>query len=183
MEEKFLSTLQEIQGDYLTYRRDKVMLDNGREATREIVLHPGAVAILAVTAQEEIILVRQYRYALARELYEIPAGKLKEGEDPLESAQRELSEETGYRASSWQLLVSSFSTPGFTNERIDIYLAEDLTEEAAHPDEDEIITAEKVPLAEVLRMIQNGEIRDSKSLIGILYYLYLHSNKNKPSQR
>lgn len=171
MEERYVQRLQELQGAYLTFRQDEVLLTNGNKATRDLVLHPGAVAILAVNDQSELILVRQYRYAVGEVLYEIPAGKLEKGEDPLKAAQRELSEETGFRAASWQHLNTFYTVPGFCNEKMYLYLAQDLIAEEAHPDEDEIIAYEKVPLPEALQKIQSGEIKDAKSLVGILMYV------------
>lgn len=171
MEEKFVRTLQEVRGGYLTYRQDEVLLSNGHKASRELVIHPGAVAVVAVTGQKELLLVRQYRYAVGQVLYELPAGKLEKGEDPLLSAQRELSEETGFRAANWRHLTTFYTAPGFCNEKMYLYLAEGLEEEEAHPDEDEIVSFEKVPLAEVLLKIDHGEIQDAKTILGVLLYV------------
>ena len=168
MREKYLRTLQHIKGKYISYRQDEVLLSNGNKATRDIVLHPGAVAIVAITPDKELILVRQYRYAVGEELLEIPAGKLEADEDPLLAAQRELSEETGYQADHWQLLTEYYSAVGFCNEKLYLYLASGLKESEAHPDEDEIIRCEKIPFASAMLKMQQGEVKDSKSLIGLL---------------
>lgn len=171
MEEKYVRTLQEVKGDYLTFRQDEVLLSNEKKATRDLILHPGAVAVLAVTDLLEIVLVRQYRYAVGEVLYEIPAGKLEQGEDPLKSAQRELSEETGFQAASWQHLATFYPAPGFCNEKMYLYLAQDLVAKEAHPDEDEILACERMPLPIALEKIKTGEIKDAKSLVGILMYV------------
>lgn len=171
MEEKFVKTIQEAGGNYLTFRQDLVELVNGRQATRDIVLHPGAVAIVAITDQEEIVLVRQFRYPVQEILHEIPAGKLDPGEDPLICAKRELAEETGYVAEKWTKLTSFYTVPGFCNETIHLFLAQDLQEKPAHPDEDELIESYKVPLTKALEKVTTGEIKDAKSITGILWAL------------
>lgn len=169
MEEKFIKTIQEAKGSYLVFRQDLVELVNGRQATRDLVLHPGAVAVVAVTDQDEVILVRQFRYPVQEILYEIPAGKLDPGEDPLECAQRELVEETGYTARKWTRLTSIYTGPGFCNETIHIFLARELRENLAQPDEDEIIENYKIPLEKALEMVCTGEIKDAKSITGLLW--------------
>jgi len=171
VEEKFVQTLQQAQGNYLIFRQDQVSLTNGHLATRDLVLHPGAVAVIAVTDQGELVMVRQYRYAVGEILYEIPAGKLEKGEDPLLSAQRELSEETGFKAASWRHLTTFYTAPGFCNEKMYLFLAQGLEAAEAHPDEDEIIIYEKVPLQEALQKMRTGEIKDAKTLLGILMYV------------
>lgn len=171
MEEKFVQTMQESKGKFITFRQDKVLLANGHHATRDIVLHRGAVAVVAVSAQKEIILVRQYRYAVGEALWELPAGKLEEGEDPLLAAKRELSEETGFQAALWQYLTAIYTAPGFASEKLYLYLAEDLAANKAHPDEDELIEYRRFPLSEAYEMIVRGEIKDAKTVSGILMYL------------
>ncbi|MGB3972798.1 MAG: NUDIX hydrolase [Peptococcia bacterium] len=171
MTEKFIRTIKEVSGKIITYKQEEVLLSNGNMATRDIVLHDGAVGIVAITKENEIILVRQYRYAAGEDLYEIPAGKLEKGEEPLPAAKRELSEETGYRAETWHYLTSMYSAPGFCSEKVFLYYAEDLTAEEAHPDEDELIEYQKVPIPKALEMIGKGEIKDAKSIAGILLAL------------
>lgn len=173
MEEQYQKTMQMVKGSFLTFKQEEVILANGNSAFRDVVYHPGAVGILAITAQEEIIMVRQYRYPVREFLYEIPAGKLEEGEEPLITAKRELGEETGYEAENWTKLSSFYPAPGFCDERMHLYLAEALNETGtAKPDPDELITADKIPLKEALQMILTGEIRDAKSILAILWYQY-----------
>lgn len=169
MEEKYLKTIQEVQGKFLTFRQDEVALSNGRKTRRDIVLHPGAVAILALTPEEELVMVRQYRYPLGQVTYEIPAGKLEKGEDPIITAQRELEEETGLQAKKWEKLTAFFTAPGFADEVIHLYLAKELVEMGAHPNPDEIIALERIPLAQALAKVKNGEIKDAKTIIGVLW--------------
>lgn len=169
MEEKYIKTLQEQQGSFLTFRQDEVALSNGARATRDMVLHPGAVAIIAVTEEEEVIFVKQYRYPVQTVLYEIPAGKLEKGEDPLICATRELEEETGFVAQSWEKITTFYTAPGFANETMHLYYARDLEKKEAHPDPDEIITFAKIKLSEALQMIEKGEIQDAKTLIALLW--------------
>lgn len=169
MEEKFNKRLEENEGKFLHYCLDEVTLSNGHISTREMVLHPGAVAIVAVTAEDEIILVRQYRYPVKEILYEIPAGKLEKGEEPDSSARRELEEETGYSARRWGKMGSFYTAPGFSNEYMHLYLATDLEEKKAHPDPDEIIVYEKVALPRVFKMIESGEIKDGKTILAIFW--------------
>ncbi|MDD2212818.1 MAG: NUDIX hydrolase [Clostridia bacterium] len=169
MEEKFNKRIKEEKGKYLHYCVDEVTLSNGHISTREMVVHPGAVGIVALTAEKELVLVKQYRYPVQKILYEIPAGKLEKGEDPDYSARRELEEETGYSAEKWEKLASFYTAPGFSNEYMHLYLATNLVKKKAHPDPDEIITYEKVPLAQVLQRLETGKIRDGKTILGILW--------------
>jgi ADP-ribose pyrophosphatase len=171
VEEKFLQVLKEMKGKFLHFRQDEVMLSSGKKTVRDTVLHPGAVAIAALTGEGEIIFVRQYRYPIGQVCYEIPAGKLETGEDPLETAQRELEEETGYKAAKWEKLASFFTAPGFSNEVIHLYRAEGLEATGPHPDPDEIIEFEKIPLSRACAMLNTGEIKDAKSIIGLLWLM------------
>lgn len=166
--EKTLDSRIVYQGKILNLRVDKVLLPNGAEGLREVVEHAGAVAVVALTEKNEVILVRQYRYAVGRELLEIPAGKLEEGEDPLQCAQRELTEETGFKARKWQALLHFYSTPGFSNEKMYLFLAQELERGGQNPDEDEFLQVEKVPLEKALNMIWQGKICDAKSTAGLL---------------
>src|SRR5262249_49761872 len=140
-------------------------------ATREIVVHPGAVCIVARPTPEQVLLVRQYRHAAGRELLEIPAGGLHKAEDPMEAARRELEEETGYRAGSLVERARFWTTPGFTTEFMYLYEASDLVKTHANPDEDEVIEVDIVRTDEVLRMIDTGLIQDAKSILGLLRVL------------
>lgn len=169
MEEKFNKRLVEQKGRFLHYCVDEVTLSNGHISTRELVTHPGAVAIVAITAEKEIILVRQYRYPVQEILYEIPAGKLEPGEDPAVSAPRELAEETGFIANKWEKLGTFYTAPGFSNENMHLFYATDLVKKEAHPDPDEIITYEKIPLPHVWEMVKTGLIKDGKTILAALW--------------
>jgi len=169
MEEKFSRRIKEEKGKFLHYCLDEVILSNGHLATREMVLHPGAVGVVAVTPEQEIILVKQFRYPVKSVLYEIPAGKLEKGEDPAHCARRELAEETGYSAETWEKLGSFYTAPGFSNEYMHLYLATNLVEEKAHPDPDEIITYEKIPFPKVRAMFKTGEIIDGKTIVALFW--------------
>lgn len=171
MEEKFIQTMQEVKARFITFRQDEVLLANGNKGIRDFIVHGGAVGIVAVTAQREIVLVRQYRHPVEEDLLEIPAGKLEKGEDPLIAAKRELAEETGFRAASWKSLTAIYTSPGTSSEKLHLFLAEDLTADEAHPDEDELVEYKKFPLSEVLEMIGKGNLKDAKSIVGILMYL------------
>ncbi len=169
MEEKYLRTISEAKGSFLVLRQDEVMLSNGRKTKRDVILHPGAVAVLAVTPKEEIILVKQYRYPVGKVTYEIPAGKLEEGEEPLMTAKRELAEETGYRAKEWEKLTAFYAAPGYANEVIHLFWAENLQRTEARPDPDEIIDYEKISIKQAYEQVLAGEIDDAKTIMGILW--------------
>jgi ADP-ribose pyrophosphatase len=171
MEEKFKQRLKEEKGKFLHYCLDEVTLANGHISTREMVVHPGAVGIVAVTPDQEVVLVKQYRYPVQTVLYEIPAGKLERGEDPAAAAQRELEEETGYNAEKWEKLTTLYTAPGFSNEAMHLYLATNLVHKKAHPDPDEIITCDTLPLSKVIQMAVNGEIKDGKTVIAVLWLM------------
>jgi ADP-ribose pyrophosphatase len=160
----------------LEFRIDTVETADGHRSTRDIAGHPGGVAMVAIDAEDEVLMIRQWRHAAGRALLEIPAGTLDrdaEGqvEDPLGAAKRELEEETGYRAGSWRDLGAFYTAPGFTSELMHLYLATDL--EAAHedrlgPDEDERLELRRVAFADALAMAESGEIVDAKSIVGLL---------------
>ncbi|MFZ5597267.1 MAG: NUDIX domain-containing protein [Bacillota bacterium] len=166
--EKRLSSKIVYRGKILNLRVDSVELPNGRTASREVVEYAGAVAIVPFIEKDEILLVRQYRYPVGKLLLEVPAGKMEEGEDPGETAARELIEETGYRAGEIKFLFSYYSTPGFTNEKMYLYMARNLTYVGERPDEDEFVQAERVTMEKALEMIKGGGICDAKSIVGIL---------------
>lgn len=156
-------------GKILHVERWQVTCPNGREATREIVVHKGAAAVVPVYPDGTTLLVRQHRVAVDRVTLEIPAGKLDSAqEDPLDCAVRELAEETGLRAGRMTLLTSLLTTPGFCTEKIAVYLAQDLTQGETHPDEDEFLGLVRMPLDEAVAMVMRGEIRDGKTICGLL---------------
>ncbi|MBT6603682.1 NUDIX hydrolase [Candidatus Bathyarchaeota archaeon] len=169
MEETVSSKLLH-KGKNFSFKTDVVRLANGKETVRDVVDHPGAVAIVAID-DGQMILIRQYRYSTRSEILEIPAGPLEVDEDPYACAVRELQEETGYAASNWSKLLSAYVAPGYSNEIIHIYVAEALTSIGASPEEDESIKVEKYPFEKVLEMIESNEIKDSKTITGVLAYL------------
>lgn len=159
------------QGRVLALRVDIVRMPDGRERRREIVEHPGAVAIVAVDPEERILMVRQYRSGPAREMLEVPAGTREAGEAAEECVRRELQEETGYRAATVRPLLGFYTAPGFCTEYLEVYVAADLTPSRLTGDDDEDIALERVPLARVPELIRTGEICDAKSVAGLLAYL------------
>ena len=154
------------RGKIINVRRDEVAFPNGKESTREIVEHRGAVAVAAVDEEGCIYLVRQFRYAFGEELLEIPAGKLEEGEETahLEAAIRELREETGLTAQQVDYLGVIYPSVGMLTERIHIYLARGLTQGEMDLDEDEFLNVERIPVRELEAMVRRGEIRDAKTI-------------------
>jgi ADP-ribose pyrophosphatase len=150
--------------------KEQVRLANGNERGREIVVHPGAVALVVVDNDDKLILVRQYRRAADRVLLEIPAGTREPGEDAETCARREVREETGYEAGKVERLGGFFSAPGFCTEFLDCYLLTDLKESPGEADDDENIEVERLTLEEAIRAMQNEEICDAKSICGILLW-------------
>jgi len=163
------------RGFYLEVRVDDVLTPGGRRATRDIVGHPGAVAIVALDPDGRVLMVRQFRLAAGRTLLEIPAGTLNRGadgslEDPDVAARRELEEETGFRARTWQALGSFWTAPGFATELMHLYLARDLVpahEDRLAPDADEHLELEQIPWRVAVAMAEGGEIADAKSIVGL----------------
>ena len=160
--EKTLESKTVYDGKIIRVKLDRIELENGAVHPREVVEHNGAVCIVAMDGEQNVILVSQYRYPVRQELLEIPAGKLEAGEEPLSAAIRELEEETGCRAGQMIPLGSFFSSPGFCNERLHLYLAQDLTEGQAHPDEDEFLNVSRVPLPELLDRFDLSALRGRK---------------------
>lgn len=158
-----------FDGKVIDVEKWTVRLPDGALAPREIVLHRGAAAVVAVDDAGFVTLVRQHRVAVGEVTLEIPAGKLDApGEDPLVCAKRELEEETGLRAQRWQPLTVLLTTPGFSSERIALYLATGLSAAKAHPDEDEFLDVVRMPLGEAIDRVMRGELRDGKSAVGLL---------------
>ncbi len=168
MTEQVIRSREIYRGKVINLRLDDVNLPNHQTVLREIVEHRGAVAIVAVDAEGRVLMVRQYRSAAARDLLEIPAGTLEQGEDPALAAPRELKEETGSTAAEWIPLGRFYSSPGISTEEMYLYLARDLKLGQATPEEDEAITVERVPFGEALQKIDRGEIADAKSIVGLL---------------
>jgi len=166
------------RGRVLEFRVDTVERADGRRARREVAGHPGAVAVVALDPEGRVLLVRQYRHPAGRVLLEIPAGTLDRDpatgatEDPDDAARRELEEETGYRAATWERLADFWTAPGFATERMFLYLATDLAaagEGRLGPDEDEELEVVRLPWREAVAAAERGEVRDAKSLVGLLW--------------
>ncbi len=179
-----LSSRIVYQSPLFRITRDSIVEPTGLRTEREIVRHNGSVVILAVDRSSSrknpwIVIERQYRHAANRFLWEIPAGRLEPGEDPLAGAQRELAEETGYRARKWRLLVEYYASPGFVGESMLVFLAEDLYAGEAAPEEDERIEIRLVRLSEILQMIEKGAIHDGKTLNAVLLYAWLQRRRRK----
>lgn len=158
-------------GPVFGLRRDEVIEPNGLRVTREVITHPGSVVVLPVFSDGRILMIRQYRHATRQFLWELVAGRIDAGENPRKAAARELIEETGYRAKRFHVFLDVFPTPGFLEERMYIFLAEELTAGEAEPEEDESIASKSFTPGEIEQMIRRNKIRDAKSVAGILYYL------------
>ena len=166
--EEKVSSKEIFKGKILKLYFDQVRLPNNKITTREKVEHPGAVAVVPINKENEVILVKQYRYPVDIVLIEIPAGKLDGREPPIECAKRELKEEVGCRGGNFIHLAQVFTSPGFSNEKMDIYLVQDFEEKENNLDDDEFLHIIKIKLEDCLKMIKNGEINDAKSIIGIM---------------
>ncbi len=157
------------RGKILNLRCDDAILPDGKPCKREIVEHSGGACVLYVK-EGKVLLVRQYRYAYGESLYEIPAGKLERGEDPILAAKRELEEEAGVLADDLRLLYVLYPTPGYTNEKIYIYHALSANEGRVHLDEGEFLDVEYIPLEKAKEMLKNGEIKDAKTIVALQAY-------------
>lgn len=155
-------------GRAFTLRVDQVSLDGKPPLSWEVLEHPGGVSIVPFDDDGNILMVRQYRHAVGVELLELPAGTLKKGEDPALTAHRELQEEIGMDAANLELIGEFFLAPGYSSELMRVYLATGLTPAVLPQDEDEVIEVERVPFEEAVRMALNGQIRDAKSVSGLL---------------
>lgn len=177
-EEKTISKESIYKGKIIEVEKHKVSLPNDETAYREVVKHNGAVAICALTPNQEVILVKQYRKALEQELLEIPAGKLEPGEDRKSAAMRELEEETGYKAKKLTLIGEVYGTPGFSNEKISVYFADALVEGEVNLDEDEFVEKVLYSLDDVKKAVEDRTIEDAKTFIAF-QHLLLHYNHSK----
>lgn len=165
--EKTINSQLIFDGRVVKLYKDKIELPTGQESYREVVKHSGGVVIFA-KKEDKVLLVKQFRYPMKEVLYELPAGKLEIGEDPFEAAKRELEEETGYCANKWTDLGYVYTSPGYSDEKLYLYMAEDLEFTHCHPDEGEILQALEYSYEDVLKMIANGEINDAKTLCAIM---------------
>jgi ADP-ribose pyrophosphatase len=165
-------------GKVVTLNVDTVKLPNGVTIDLETIRHPGAAAVVPMKDDGTVVLIRQFRHAAGGFIYEIPAGKLSPGEDPLHCAARELEEEVGYRASSFELLSSIFTAPGFADEVIHVYKATGLTQGRQQLDRDEVLEVIEMPLNQAIARIQDGTIRDGKTIVG-LQAVYIRNITNR----
>jgi ADP-ribose pyrophosphatase len=181
---QLLSSSVVYQGPLFRVLHDKLIEPGGRKSERDVIRHNGSVVILAVDKSKSkknpwIVVERQYRHAAQQFLWELPAGKLDAGEDPLTGAKRELAEETGYSAKKWKPLVEYYASPGFLGESMKVFVAEGLIAGDAHPEDDEQIEFRLVKLSEVLKMIEKGAILDGKTLTSVLLFARLTAGKRK----
>jgi ADP-ribose pyrophosphatase len=181
---QLLSSEVVFQGPLFRVLHDKLIEPGGRESERDVVRHNGSVVVLAMDRSKDkkdpwIVVERQYRHAARQFLWELPAGRLDAGEDPLAGAQRELAEETGYSAKKWKPLFEYYPSPGFLGESMKVFVAEGLVAGDAHPEEDEQIDFRLVKLSELLKMIEKGAILDGKTLAGVLLFARLNAGKRK----
>jgi 8-oxo-dGTP pyrophosphatase MutT (NUDIX family) len=181
---KLVSSTVVFECPLFRIHHDKLIEPGGKPSERDVIRHNGSVVILALDSSKGkknpwVVLERQYRHAANQHLWELPAGKLEPGEDPLAGAQRELEEETGYRAKKWHPLVRYYASPGFLGEAMLVYLAEGLIAGDAHPEEDEEIEFRLVRLSDLLKMIDKGAIHDGKTLTSVLYYARQLAGKHK----
>lgn len=168
--EKTLNTTSIYQGKIISVEVAEVELPNGKRAVRELVRHPGAVAIIPFTDEGRLVLVRQFRKPLDKEIFEIPAGKLEKGEDPSVTAQRELVEETGYHAEKMRLVTSFYTSPGFADEILYIFEAEGIKEGQKRTEEDEFVETYIFTLEEALDLMASQKIHDAKTAFAIMYW-------------
>jgi ADP-ribose pyrophosphatase len=173
-EYRVLASESVYEGRIISLRRDTVAMPGGGDSVREIVTHPGAAAVVAVDDEDRVVLVRQYRHPVGRHLWELPAGlRDEDGEPPLNTARRELAEEALLSAGRWSLLATVHNSPGFSDELVLVYLAEELSE-VARPDgfvvehEEADMTVERMPLDEAVQRVFDGEITNSSAVVGIL---------------
>jgi len=169
LSEKMLESRSVFDGVFLHVKRDIVSLSDGTRTRREYIIHPGAVVIIAMSDEGQLVLERQFRYPLGREFIELPAGKIDPGESPLVTAQRELAEETGYRAERWRHLGRMHPGIGYSTESIEIYLAEGLSKSAAKLDPGEFLEVFTLSLDTAIAWIRSGRITDSKTITALLW--------------
>lgn len=182
--ETLISSKVVYQGPLFRVLHDVLLEPGGKPSERDVIRHNGSVVILAVDKSKNkkdpwIVMEHQYRHAAQQFLWELPAGKLDAGEEPLAGAKRELEEETGYRAKKWKPLVEYYGSPGFLGESMKVFLAEGLVAGDAHPEDDEDIEFRLVKLSEIVEMIERGAIKDGKTLCSVLLYARRIGKKRK----
>jgi len=173
---RVLSSEEVYRGRAVSLVREEVLLPSGKRIYRECVIHRGASAVIPVKSDGRIILVKQYRHPVGEILLEIPAGTLRPGEDPMSCAERELEEETGYKAGKIRHLLTIYPSPGYSSEKLYIYLAEDLERSRQSLEVDEDISVVEMSLDEIMDRIRGGVIKDAKTIAAILYYASLAEN-------
>ena len=188
LEEKMLAGVQAtrtaredvFKGNFLKVRRDTVTTATGLTRSREYIVHPGASVIVCLFDDQSVLMEYQWRQPCERAFWELPAGKLDPDENPLVCAKRELSEETGYEADEWHYLGRIHNAIGYSDERLEIYLAQGLSEGTSHLDEGECLSVVRMPLTQALQMIQTGQITDVKTIIGLLWAEQVIEGKKIP---
>jgi len=178
LEEKRIDSTLMYDGDFIRVSKDRVSLPDGAVTSREYIKHPGAVAMLALLDNGNLVMERQYRYPPRREFIELPAGKIDHGEDILVTAQRELLEETGYVAKEWIHLTTAWPCIGYVDERMEYFLARGLSHQGSKLDDGEFLEVFELPLTEALEWIRMGRINDSKTIVG-LFWLEKYLNEWK----
>jgi ADP-ribose diphosphatase len=158
------------RGRVITLRQYRIEEPGGIRVVRDMIHHPGSAVILPVFSDGRILMIRQYRLAAGAEIWELPAGTMDRGETPIQTARRELDEETGYRSARWRQLAAFYPSPGLIAEKMNLFLARDVRPGQAHPEGDEQISVHSFRMPELLRMIRAGKIIDAKSLVGLLYW-------------
>ena len=169
LKETRLDSALVYDGGFIKVRKDNARLPGGQIHTREYINHPGAVAVLAILDNGNLVMERQFRYAPHREFIEVPAGKIDHGEDILVTAQRELLEETGYVAREWEHLTTAWPCIGYSDERIEYFIARGLAHEGRQLDHGEFLEVFELPLAEAMEWIRAGRINDSKTVLGLFW--------------
>lgn len=166
--EKTIESKLIYDGSFISLKVDKVLLPDGKTSQRAIVMHSGAAVVVPVDQENNVVLIKQFRKPIEKVIIELPAGKLDKDEDPVNCAKRELEEETGLSAQELVKLTEIYTTPGFSNEVIHVYLAKGLSQGSSHTDSDEFVEVFKVSLDEAILMVKNGEIKDAKTIVGLL---------------
>ena len=172
LKEEKISSKTIHEGKILTLTVDNIRLPGGRESVRELILHKGGVTIIAQPDSAKVVLIKQYRYAIKKPLWELPAGTLYSNEDPVLAAKRELKEETGYLAKKWESLGIVYPLPGYSSEVLYFFKATELEDGEPDPDPDENIEIKVLDLKQAWQMIKDGEVRDGKTIAGISLVMF-----------